>query len=888
MAIVTTIGPDGEPVREPMIRVSASKLCPVCQKPDWCLVASDGTAAICARTESATRSGDAGWLHRLTQSPPRREPRAPAKGRPATTDWIALAGRRVAGLTPARRDELARTLGLPTDALDALPLVGFHTDAGGSYFTFPEANAGGTVVGLIRRFGDGTKKAIPGSKRGLTLPAGWRERPGPVFVVEGPTDAAAMTAAGLAAVGRPSNSGGVAHLTELFGAWDAGRTVIVIGENDRKAGGEWPGRTGAESVARGLAGRLGRAVHMALPPAGAKDVRDWLTAPDRGNTPWPDRGVELGSRLIAGSVWFDPPTTPTTDGSRPEVPDIVIGPDEHRVNAEATAALAAEDDVYQRGGLLVHVLRQPDDADLDAVVRRPVGAPVVRELARPLLRERLTRVARWTQWRGAGENAELVEAHPPEWCVGAVHARGDWPGLRRLDAVVTHPVLLPTGDLLTANGYHRGVRLLASLPADLTVTVPDAPTRRDVAAAVAVLLDPLTDFPFETPAHRAALVAGLLTPLAWFLFDGPAPLFLIDGNVRGVGKGLLADVVALTVTGRRFPVMSYTNDREELRKKITTLAMEGERLVLMDNLAGAVGNDILDAALTTDRWKDRILGGNRVYDGPLHVVWFGTGNNVQLGADTSRRVCHSRMESADERPEMKEGFRHPDLRAYVRRERARLLSAALTVLRGWVLAGRPTHGLRPWGSFEGWSGVVREAVVFAGLPDPGETRVALQTTADRDAAAMTDVMAGLAYLDDTGRGLTTADIVTRIKEAERDAPAEWMSNLRAAVEDLCGKLCGRTLGYRFRHFSRRNFGGKVLDKSDAPHGSNRWVVRNVKARSGREHVPHPHHVHPSSTSAGGDGGHGGDDPARPAPVEATPPLSRTRFVNDDTPHDVRG
>ena len=72
--------------------------------------------------------------------------------------------------------------------------------------------------------------------------------------------------------------------------------------------------------------------------------------------------------------------------------------------------------------------------------------------------------------------------------------------------------------------------------------------------------------------------------------------------------------------------------------------------------------------------------------------------------------------------------------------------------------------------------------------------MALQTTADRDAAAMADVMTGLAQLDDTGRGLTTADIVARIKEADRESPAEWMSDLRAAVEDLCGKLCGRTLG----------------------------------------------------------------------------------------------
>ena len=72
--------------------------------------------------------------------------------------------------------------------------------------------------------------------------------------------------------------------------------------------------------------------------------------------------------------------------------------------------------------------------------------------------------------------------------------------------------------------------------------------------------------------------------------------------------------------------------REELRKRITSLAAEGEHMVLLDNLAGPVGNDVLDAALTSDHWKDRVLGSNRVYNGPLHVVWFGTGNNCYFGS----------------------------------------------------------------------------------------------------------------------------------------------------------------------------------------------------------------------------------------------------------------
>lgn len=47
------------------------------------------------------------------------------------------------------------------------------------------------------------------------------------------------------------------------------------------------------------------------------------------------------------------------------------------------------------------------------------------------------------------------------------------------------------------------------------------------------------------------------------------------------------------------------------------------------------------------------------------MSWFATGNNVQLGADTSRRVCHIRLESAKERPETRDDVKYEDLRDHV-------------------------------------------------------------------------------------------------------------------------------------------------------------------------------------------------------------------------------
>ncbi len=552
------------------------------------------------------------------------------------------------------------------------------------------------------------------------------------------------------------------------------------------------------------------------------------------------------------------------DKPKDDRPIIVIDTEEHRVIREAILALASEPTIYQRGGKLVHVVETDN------------GSVVIRVLSPAMLRESLTRCAQLKRVKGRDDDATTyVSAHPPEWLVRGISDRDDWPGIRRLCAVVTHPVLLPDGSILKTSGYHPTSRLFVSIPPGLKLTIPDKPNRADVKAALETLFDVLNDFPFETPAHRSAWLAGLLTPLARFAFDGPAPLFLIDGNVRGIGKGLLADGIGLIVTGRRFSPMAYTNDREELRKKITTLAMEGQQFVVLDNLSGPVGNEVLDAALTTTLWTDRMLGSNRQFDGSLKATWYGTGNNVQLQADTSRRVCHIRLESEDEKPETKSGFQYPNLREHILSQRGPLLSAALTILRAWCAAGKPSQNLPAWGSYEGWS-MIREVIVFAGLADPGETRQALQSNSDRDATAMETILRGMLQLDASGRGLTAAEIIIKLKD-HSGSPLEWMSEMRSAVEELCDRLDGIKLGCLLRSFKRRNFAGMMLDVAGEKNGSKRWLVRRLdsKAKPQTGDTGDKGDVSPGVATVAkpqtGDAGHPGDVSARVATVQSSQP-----------------
>jgi hypothetical protein len=617
----------------------------------------------------------------------------------------------------------------------------------GPCLVFPYFQSDGSRNGYVRlkpsrprkdrKTGKSIKYEAPkGSSNRLYLPPSTRDKlvdsAAPLVVTEGEKKALAADQAGFPCVGlsgvwswqtkRPRKDGKAVGPRELIAdmaglPWQ-GRSVSIAFDSDATsnesvAWAEW-------HLADALV-KLGASVRIVRLPAGPPGpdgepikvgVDDFLVA----------HGSDAFKSLLQLAR---PPAKPDFGKDRPV---IVITTEEHAINNSAVEALGADVDLHQRGGLLARVTG--DGHAEHRSIRRPAG-PRIEPLLPPSLRERLTRCAQWLKVKETAGGPVELPAHPPAWAVSAVHARGHWPGVRPLEAIVEYPVLRPDGTILTTPGYDTGTTLIyaPSGPVDL---VPAHPTASDIRSAVSALEDVVQDFPFETDAHRAAWVAALLTPLARFAFTGPAPMFLADANVRAAGKTLLIETIGYIVTGGPMTVSTYTADQDELRKRITSLAVEGDRLVLLDNLAGLIRNPVLDAALTSETWKDRILGVNRMVAAPLLVTWYASGNNAQLYSDTARRTCRIRLESPEEQPELREGFRHPDLIGWVTQERPRLLSAALIILGGYIAARRPDQRLKSWGSFGGWSDLVRGAVAWAGMADPGETRV---TIADSDPTA---------------------------------------------------------------------------------------------------------------------------------------------------------
>ncbi len=646
-----------------------------------------------------------------------------------------------------------------------------------------------------------------------------------VYITEGEKKTLALMQLGLAAIGiggvfswKPKGVEGL--IDDLAAVAWQGKTAYVVFDSDPEPKTVRNVAAAARRLAKALRAAGAAEVYIIkLPPGldgGKNGVDDFLVA----NAP---NGADAFRLLVEQAK-----------NTRPRL-SIPISTIEHVVNDQAVAAIAADPEIYQRGGSLVHVLRAEQDETVDGL-KRIVGAPRIALVAPPTLRERLTANAEFTKYNARAK--EEFAVHPPGWCVSAVHARGQWSGMRHLVGIVDAPVLRADGTVIDRPGYDPVSGLLL-LPGGPLPEVPLFPTPAQVKAAVDLLIDLVCDFPFEKPAHRSAWVACLLTILSRHAFEGPSPLTLFDSNTPGSGKGILVSLDSIIATGLDMPVSAAHSDDAEMRKSITAAAVAGDRLVVLDNVSGVLGGPALEAAMTTTRWTDRLLGTNTKVDLPLYATWAATGNNVVVGRDMRRRVTYSRLKSPLEDPEDRRDFRYLDVLGYARGNRVRLLAAALTILRGYCAAGRRDQGLKPWGSFGSWSDLVRGAIVWAGLPDPGETRDDVRRTTNPEVEHEHALLAGIQRLDPGGVGLTVEAMLSKVDEAvqprmEGDALRldvdPVVQAMHAALCVLCpsrdGKVSPWSVGMKLHHLRGRVISGMELERIESKKHSvgNRWRV----------------------------------------------------------------
>src|SRR5215210_6717020 len=79
-----------------------------------------------------------------------------------------------------------------------------------------------------------------------------------------------------------------------------------------------------------------------------------------------------------------------------------------------------------------------------------------------------------------------------------------------------------------------------------------------------------------------------------------APLHAFSAPTMGTGKSLLADIVSIIATGRAAAVMSQGKNEEEDEKRLLSVLMQGDPIIVVDNVDRPIQGDALCSILTQE------------------------------------------------------------------------------------------------------------------------------------------------------------------------------------------------------------------------------------------------------------------------------------------------
>jgi hypothetical protein len=515
-----------------------------------------------------------------------------------------------------------------------------------------------------------------------------------------------------------------------------------------------------------------------------------------------------------------PPPAPTTEDPRPVILLTAGKLDQYAIQAEQLIA----DSIYVRGGGLVRIGQAAElstervvDASGRELAVDPAGTR--RELAQAVcivatagwLRRELMSRARFAKYDKRSNEWELRDC--PRELAENIGDQGSWSTFRSLITIASVPFLRSDLSVCEVPGYDPATGIYYQ-PTVAFPPILSHPTQADAVQALNRLYDPFSEFPFATVEGRSAFLAHVLTAILRPSFD-TSPVFFYTAPQAATGKSYLASMPGRIAHGTPSAKSPYT-EKDELKKVLFSSLLAGDAELIFDNVPNGsnIRSPHLCGFVTEPSWSDRVLGISEMRKIPNRSTVAMTGNNITPAGDMSRRSLVIRLDSNMESARGRK-FRIKDLVAHVRALRPQLIVDALTIVRAYGLAGRPVDAL-PLESFVKWSEVVRDPLMWLGMPDAVASQVG--ETEDEAAplrAAFEAIAAAVAHLGHPFTAGELADLMV--------LPA--FPTLRPALIDAdCAEPADPTkLGYWLR--DRRDRVGGMLKL--VRYGAKQWQLKPV-------------------------------------------------------------
>jgi len=506
-------------------------------------------------------------------------------------------------------------------------------------------------------------------------------------------------------------------------------------------------------------------------------------------------------------------------------PTIRLGVDLFRVVNDAVAALAQAKTLYQTTGRLVRVVRV-EEAD-EGRTQATRGTPLISPLTPMALHSHLTEIARWESFDNRTQT--WVPKEPSKNAVLALAELMEWPGVPPIAGITEVPVMRADGTVLDKPGYDNATGYLY-LSQGAFEPIQEFPSQVDARAALTDLVEVWQDFPFKTEADRFIPIAALLTLVARPAITGNVPLIAFDAPLKGTGKTLAIDSVGVIATGRPSYKINWTGNEDEQEKQLNSYARLRTPLVNFDNANTPIRGAALERVLTSrGRVALRVLGSSTIEEHIWKTVIFVSGNQLKIASDMTRRTLRCRMVPRHERPSERplDTFAHNDLLSWCRQERERLIDSALTLLRAYVVAGKPRQDIGNRGGFEEWIELIAGAIKWAGGPD-------ILTCWDHEDDDDEQRQAHVALLEWWKErwpdGTTSKEALADLQSPSTSLGGQARrAEVLDAVRVLCGltdvkSLSARELGFALRTLREVYVGGKFFDSGKNTNAGKLWLV----------------------------------------------------------------
>ncbi len=395
----------------------------------------------------------------------------------------------------------------------------------------------------------------------------------------------------------------------------------------------------------------------------------------------------------------------------------------HQVADAAEKVLAESGAYYHSGGSIICLRTDP--------FTNETSTELVTEQATMLA---LSAAADWESYDGRSKSWQRVDV-PPR-VVSALMKKGQHHYLPPLNGIARQPFFrAEDSSLVETPGYDTRSGLFAAF-GDNEYHLPD-PTEANARAALDGLKPLLSEFHFATPndksAALSAMLAGAIRPSLRL-----CPAFSISASRPGSGKSYLASLIGRFAGPHDSHNTSYPTNAEEASKLVLSLMLTSPAVVCFDDMTSDwMAYGAINRLLTSETITERVLGASKTATARTASLILGTGNNIRPLRDMARRVVSIYLSPRVEAITSLRYTENPV--AAVRADRKRYVGYVLTIVSAYIAAGCPRADVPTVPSYDDWSRLCRDSLIWLGEPDPAASLLA-QVNEDPDVQAFGELL----------------------------------------------------------------------------------------------------------------------------------------------------